>query len=108
MLAEIDIFSGRPNPRWPLSETETVQVTRLMESLDPPTGAHAPDPPGLGYRGFRLRDSSGSTWTAYGGFVHSANRLLADPKRSVERFLLHHLPPEYDEFRSLESELGPG
>jgi len=108
MVVEIDIFSGRPNPRWQLSETENARLTRLLESLEPAVAGPSPSPPGLGYRGFRLRDSAGSTWSAYGGFIQSPNGLLADPKRRVERFLLEHLPAEYEELRSpLESELGP-
>ena len=107
MDVEIDIFSGRPNPRWRLSEAETARLMPLLESLDHAAGGPPPGPPGLGYRGIRLRDSAGSTWSAYRGFIQSSHGLLADPARAVERFLLDRLPPEYKELRSLlESELG--
>jgi len=99
MVVEIDIFSGRPNPRWLLSEAETARLTRLLRTLESATG-EPPDPPGLGYRGFRLHDSNGSAWSAYRGFVHSPDGLLADPDRRVERFLLEHLPAEYETLRS--------
>jgi hypothetical protein len=108
MFVEIDIFSGRTNPRWELSETENALLARLFESLEPVAGSPSPSPPGLGYRGFRLHDSAGVTWSAYSGFVQSPDGLFADPKRRVERFLLDHLPAKYEDLRSsLESELGP-
>lgn len=100
MVVEIDIFSGRPNPRWRLSEPETARITRLLGSLEPATGGPPPGPPGLGYRGVRLRDSNGLTWSAYRGFVQSPDGLLADPDRRVERFVLEHLPAEYEALRS--------
>jgi hypothetical protein len=99
MVVEIDMFSGRPNPRWRLSEAETDRLTGLLRTLEPADGP-PPSPPGLGYRGFRLRDSNGSIWAAYRGFVQSPGGLLADSDRRVERFLLDHLPAEYDELRS--------
>jgi hypothetical protein len=106
MFVEIDIFSGRPNPRWELSETENSELTRLVDRLDPASGSPSPSPPGLGYRGFRLRDTAGATWLAYGGFIQSPDALIADPHRSVERFLLDRLPATYDDLRSsIESEL---
>lgn len=100
MVVEIDIFSGRPNPRWRLSEAETARLTRLLSSLEPAADGPPPSPPGLGYRGVRLRDSEGSIWSAYRGFVQSPEGLLADPNRRVERFVLEHLPAEYEEVRS--------
>lgn len=47
--AELDIFSGRPNPRWMLSAE---QLERLRRQLNEPVPAAAPPPLGLGYRGF--------------------------------------------------------
>jgi hypothetical protein len=108
IVIELDIFSGRPNPRWPLSESENVRLTQLIESLAPSPGGRFPSPPGLGYRGFRLHFTTGPPWSAYGRVVQSPERLLADPKQTVERFLVEHLPAEYEELRSsIESELGP-
>ena len=108
MVVELDIFSGRPNPRWHLTEDEAAQVASLIESLELAEGDPSPNPPGLGYRGFRLSDSAGPPYWAYGGFVLSSEALLADPSRRVEHFLLDHLPAEFNELRqSLEVELGP-
>jgi hypothetical protein len=99
MIVELDIFSGRPNPRWSLSESENAELARLIESLQPAASPPSLTPPGLGYRGFRLRDGTGSTWFAYGGFVQSPRGWLADPERSIERFLGERLPAEYESLR---------
>ena len=108
MFVELDIFSGRPNPRWQLSEDLAAEVVRLVDSLELAARDNRPSPPGLGYRGFRLSDPVGPHYWAYGGFVFGSTTALADPTRMVERFLLEHLPEEYADLRSLvESEIGP-
>lgn len=45
----LDIFSGRPNPRWTLSDE---QVNDLQARLRALPEARPVVPPGLGYRGF--------------------------------------------------------
>ncbi|HEV2720064.1 MAG TPA: hypothetical protein VG323_08600 [Thermoanaerobaculia bacterium] len=96
MLVELDIFSGRPNPRWRLGDAEAARVRELIDALAPAPAAAPPEPPGLGYRGFRIDDVA----TAYSGVVRMRGRVLADPQRRVERFLLEHLPPEHEYIRS--------
>ncbi len=58
MTVELDVFSGRPNPRWELTEQERQRVEKLLsgppEEADPGTGAKA----GLGYRGFVLTEGA--------------------------------------------------
>jgi hypothetical protein len=52
MHVELDVFSGRPNPRWELSHAEVAELrTRLagLPRCDQPT-----DEPALGYRGLIL------------------------------------------------------
>jgi hypothetical protein len=54
---ELDVFSGRPNPRW-------MMRTDLAQDLASVTGQPqvvAPnEPPGLGYRGFTIHNLSGN------------------------------------------------
>jgi hypothetical protein len=53
---ELDVFSGRPNPRWVVPEVERDSLLNMIASL-----SKAPGPmpaTGLGYRGFILRDGS--------------------------------------------------
>ncbi len=49
--AMLDIFSGRPNPTWKLSEN---QVDELKTKLGTFPSAESKAPSGLGYRGVRL------------------------------------------------------
>ena len=97
MIVELDVFSGRPNPRWQLDETRAREVAEQHQRLAA-TAEQPSEPPGLGYRGF-VYTLEGSVWRAWSGFVTSAERTLADPDRSVERLLLASLPPEYAELR---------
>jgi hypothetical protein len=47
---ELLIFSGRENPRWKLTTAEIDELRRRVRDL--PSGP-SPEPPGLGYGGFR-------------------------------------------------------
>lgn len=47
----LDIFSGRPNPRWMLSEE---QIEELKTKIGAFPSAKPKTPPGLGYRGMRV------------------------------------------------------
>ena len=98
MIVELDVFSGRPNPRWHLDEDQAAEVAELLRRLAPaPTGRV--EPPALGYRGF-LYSLEGATWRAWAGFVIADDRVLMDPARSTERRLLESLPAEYADLRA--------
>ena len=106
MRVTADVFSGRPNPEWTLDEREAEEVGTLFRALGEARGA-APEPPGLGYRGFVVAggearlDGCGEV-RAFQGHVTArcggAARLLADGERRLERRLLEsagrHLDPE--------------
>jgi hypothetical protein len=98
MLVELDVFSGRPNPRWELDEPAIRQLRqlegRLTASREP-----APEPPGLGYRGFVYSDASGRV-RVYRGYVRTPRAVLADHTFSIEMFLLDQLPAEFAEMRN--------
>jgi hypothetical protein len=60
---ELDIFSGRPNPRWTLDGREEAElIERLLDRTVPIAAPSASDGK-LGYRGFLLR-ATGATATA--------------------------------------------
>lgn len=102
---ELDVFSGRANPSWELNENARKQLVSLLGALAPAQNP-APEVPGLGYRGFTF--GLGGPARAYGGFVDIPFRVLADPDRTVERFLLEQLPDEFSDVRAIvEAELGP-
>ncbi len=51
----LDIFSGRPNPQWALSETQIEELRRRLVDLKE---EEATTPPGLGYRGFLVTNAA--------------------------------------------------
>jgi len=54
---ELDIFSGRENPQWLLSQREEQElVDRLLAAPEEVSGGAAPDQFSLGYRGLVVRD----------------------------------------------------
>jgi len=97
MLVELDIFSGRPNPRWELDEGATGELRRLLRRLVRSTAA-PPEPPGLGYRGFVWMEGRDSV-RAYKGYVRGHRAVYADPSMAVEKFLLKVLPKEFEPLR---------
>ncbi|HSG40370.1 MAG TPA: hypothetical protein VLE27_12090 [Thermoanaerobaculia bacterium] len=91
---ELDIFSGRPNPAWKLSEEEASQFLGMLYELP---GAEAqPDEGKLGYRGFvvSFKDPQGQVATAriHEGTVErsagGSTEYFADKDRKLERWLL--------------------
>jgi hypothetical protein len=102
MVVELDVFSGRPNPRWELDERKGATLTRLEASLHRADRV-PPAPPGLGYRGFKYTGPGGSN-VVYKGFVRTPSGILADPLFAIERFLVGTLP---DDFASLAQAITP-
>jgi hypothetical protein len=114
MWVELDIFSGRPNPRWVLSAAEEKSVTDLYENLPPGSGAAFPADAGLGYRGFRILDAQSALMAVVQGTAVQIREgsattmsVRVDEDRQVERTLLQisraHLSPETYAF--LQSQL---
>lgn len=62
---ELDVFSGRPNPRWTLMAGRAAELGQLIRDLEP---ADRPKPPGLGYRGFVLTSGAAKA-SVFGGVV---------------------------------------
>jgi hypothetical protein len=93
MLVELDVFSGRPNPRWELDETRSRKLRQLQSRLKATSRARA-EPPALGYRGFWYSDATGRV-RAYRGHVEIAGAVFADPSFSIERYLLDQVPVEF-------------
>jgi hypothetical protein len=90
VTVELDIFSGRPNPRWTLSKAESKQLIErvradpsLMLPLDAETG-------GLGYRGFVISEQEDEHWARAGlpSRIRLGGRFRPDSVESSS-FLLH-------------------
>jgi len=93
MLVELDVFSGRPNPRGELDEQTYAELLRLQSRLKPARES-MPEPPGLGYRGVLYSDERGPV-RAYRGLVATRHGVLEDSRLTIELYILEHVPAEY-------------
>jgi hypothetical protein len=96
LQVELDAFSGRPNPRWELTDTQAAEFLARLRSLQPTKDSHRANE-GLGYRGFVVRAKSEpvdgfdqirlyrETVLARHG---DRDETLNDPGRILERWLL--------------------
>jgi hypothetical protein len=104
MEVEVDLFSGRPNPRFRLTPEAASDLSRRLARLpSAPRGARVSE--GLGYRGLRLTtenlDDPFAEVVVSNGLVlvrdqHGQELALADPERSLERWLAEVGAPSLD------------
>jgi hypothetical protein len=101
---EVDLYSGRPNPRLRLAPAAAAELMRRVAALSPLSGP-ARISEGLGYRGFRIEpdndDPSVAESVISNGVVvvrdrSGAERFLADPERALERWLAETVRPTLD------------
>jgi hypothetical protein len=85
---QLDVFSGRPNPRWTLSGEPLRELERRLEGL--PETEERPEPPGLGYRGFVIGRKGRVQLRAFGSVV-TITREGATSAFKDERGLEEHL-----------------
>lgn len=91
--AGVSVFSGRPDPVWPLAPADAERLVAVWRALAP-LAASPPQPPPLGYRGCVAHDGGGGRrWEAYAGAVRCADELRSDPPRAFERLVLASAPP---------------
>ncbi len=92
------VFSGRPDPEWPLAAGQVDGLRRAWLGLARRAVA-APSPPALGYRGMALQCASGEEWRAFGGVVSyrdakGAVELRPDDRQRFEKMLLKTAPKD--------------
>jgi hypothetical protein len=89
------LYSGRPDPSWPVPAGVVQRVEALWRTLPPSTETGPVSPPPLGYRGVLLRTDR-HDYSAYGGVVArragAASELRRDGAREFERALLSTAP----------------
>ena len=90
------VFSGRPDPEWPVPTNAQRRLRDVWSALAPAAGTPPAAPP-LGYRGCALRCPPDDEWFAYGGLVShtvpsGAVDRRSDPERRFERLLLSTAP----------------
>ena len=98
MIVELDVFSGRPNPRWELDEPHSQRLLQIQNQLQASDQVPA-EPPALGYRGFWYPDENGRVHV-YHGYVRTTRAVFADPSFSIERYLLDQVPIEFAALRT--------
>jgi hypothetical protein len=100
---ELDIFSGMPNPTWPLTDAEADSLVQQVRAL--PHTAATELTGNLGYRGFIVQCTQGAVTRVMriqSGIVHlvegTATTYARDEARRLERWLLGsgkpHLRPD--------------
>ncbi|MGH9578252.1 MAG: hypothetical protein ACRD3R_12510 [Terriglobales bacterium] len=99
----MDVFSGRPNPRWKLGPPYSEELQRRLHELPSAPVRSDPGTPQLGYRGFRIEVSENATQvdsigplTVYGGVVDGPAGQFHDPRRNLERWLLGTAGPSLE------------
>jgi hypothetical protein len=90
-IAEINVFSGRPNPHWEVPRNLGEGLAQRWEAL-PEWSGRAPEAPGLGYRGVRLESPDGRVWEAFGELIVSAGRRRRDGERHFEKDVIRSAP----------------
>jgi hypothetical protein len=95
VAVQLDIFSGKENPAWQLSEEDSAALVKILDQLPGASPNQFFD--GLGYRGFLVtltEPESGTTneLKVYQGKVRYGTgkkaRFLVDSRRQLERLLL--------------------
>jgi hypothetical protein len=94
-IVTLNIFSGRPNPRWFLDEGVAAELRDRMYRKPTLTSAAPPSLVGLGYRGLEIRfENSAEPIYIHGGVVGTlaGSPNLLDPGREIEKFVLNTMP----------------
>jgi hypothetical protein len=93
--ATLEIFSGRPNPMWTLTEAQTRELRNRITGLSARL-TEAPELPDLGYRGVHVAISGQQQnlelTVGRGGIVlqeSGTTTNFQDAGRQLERWLLH-------------------
>ena len=100
VVATLHVFSGRRNPSWELSPDEAVELAQCLAVLQQTISVSAPDPPALGYCGFRVESADEGIDTeplvVYQRVVRRGRVTWHDPDRTLERWLLHTAKEQLD------------
>ena len=94
--ARMLLFSGRPDPEWPVADDHVTRLGDIWATLTPIAPRSAPAPK-LGYRGVELHVDDGVSYLAVAGHVTKsragASETRGDAGRVFERALIASAPP---------------
>ena len=120
MIVVARIFSGRPDPRWPLAQPQTERLLARLQELQALREPFTIAPDGLGYRGLVVTSENDAS--AF-DVVHvfdtkvmvrrgEVTEVLADPNRQLESWLLvtgeGHVDAETHELLKQQLQRGAG
>lgn len=91
-LAGAWLYSGRPDPVWPVPGGKAGEVVSRWNALPAAPETARPEPPALGYKGCWLRAPDGREWHAAAGVVTCGEDARADAGGAVERAILATAP----------------
>ena len=93
-VVTLDVYSGRPNPEWTLSDGEVRELHARLDALSNPLGSQPSRNEALGYRGLRVttqRESKDVELTVGKGTIAVESGASAayyrDTNRQLERWL---------------------
>lgn len=105
MRAELDVYSGRPNPAWDLTDAQSQEFLQRLLGL--PRAEVCTIPDGLGYRGIILT-GAGRPIAGFDRLVISHGVVLGhgpggdqcfrDQDRALERWLFHTAKGNVDKY----------
>ncbi len=99
----LDIFSGRPNPRWEVKIDNTNYFKNRLKELP---NSEPLDPPGLGYRGFIIKNMSKipdipirfNVYNKVISFIEEGKRIFQVDKNGLEDLLLNRATRIFQSF----------
>jgi hypothetical protein len=94
-IVTLNIFSGRPNPRWFLDDAAAAELRDRIYGKPTMISAAPPNPGALGYRGLEIRfDDSAEPIHIQGGVIRTlaGSPNLVDPDREIEKFVINTMP----------------
>lgn len=106
MHVTLDIFSGRPNPSWDLSQEQSSEFSTKILKLKTKENFHVDSSKyELGYRGFIVEEANfaqkSRRFEVFNGIVNVVENfssdMLEDKECSIEKWLLQTAPDELDD-----------
>ncbi len=98
---QADLFSGLPNPQWPLDAEDIEHIQQVLQTATPTT--NRPESPGLSYRGMNVElvgDSLSIQLSIYAEVITlrqaGTTFYLNDPNQAFERWLLERARPKLE------------
>jgi hypothetical protein len=95
-VVTLDVFSGRPNPTWTLTEAQSRELQSRIAGLKTPLSSAPVLPDDLGYRGLHVTTRGPSKVVELtigsGGIVLKDGDSVSyfqDPNRQLEQWLVH-------------------